>query len=71
DGHPAEVMDMSFANQALAAEYILTNKGKLPAKVLTLPLEMDQEIARLWLESHNIRTDSLSKEQQKYLASWT
>ena len=71
DGHPAEVMDMSFANQALAAEYILKNKGKLPAKVLTLPLEMDQEIARLWLESHNIRTDSLSKEQQKYLASWT
>ena len=71
DGHPAEVMDMSFANQALAAEYILQNKGKLPAKVLTLPLEMDQEIARLWLESHNIRTDSLSKEQQKYLASWT
>jgi len=71
DGHPAEVMDMSFANQALAAEYLLKNKGKLQPKVLNVPLEMDQEIARLWLESHGIRTDSLNQEQEKYLASWT
>jgi adenosylhomocysteinase len=71
DGHPAEVMDMSFANQALAAEYLLKNKGELQPKVQAVPLEMDREIARLWLESHNIKTDALSREQEKYLASWT
>jgi adenosylhomocysteinase len=71
DGHPAEVMDMSFANQALAAEYLLKNKGKLQPKVFTVPLDIDREIARLWLESHQIKTDSLSSEQEKYLNSWT
>jgi adenosylhomocysteinase len=70
DGHPAEVMDMSFANQALAAEYLLKNKGRLEAKVYRMPLEMDKEIARLWLESHSITIDELSEEQARYLNSW-
>jgi adenosylhomocysteinase len=71
DGHPAEVMDMSFANQALAAEHLLKNRGKLQPRVYTVPLEMDREIARLWLQSHGIETDTLSQAQEKYLASWT
>jgi len=70
DGHPAEVMDMSFANQALAAEYLLKNKGRLEARVYRMPLEMDKEIARLWLESHSITIDELSEEQARYLNSW-
>ena len=70
DGHPAEVMDMSFANQALAAEYLLKNKGKLQPRVQPVPLEMDREIARLWLECHDIQTDTLNQDQEKYLASW-
>ncbi len=65
DGHPAEVMDMSFANQALAAEYLLKNKGKLESKVYGVPLETDREIARIWLESHEIKIDSLSEAQSK------
>jgi len=70
DGHPAEVMDMSFANQALAAEYLLKNKGKLQSKVYGVPLETDREIARIWLESHDIKIDSLTEEQSRYLSSW-
>lgn len=70
DGHPAEVMDMSFADQALAAEYLIKNKGKLQAKVYRMPLEIDKEVARLWLDSQGLRIDSLSREQTQYLASW-
>jgi len=70
DGHPAEVMDMSFANQALAAEYLVKNRGKLERKVYRIPLEIDREIASLWLETHQMTIDSLSDEQQRYLASW-
>jgi adenosylhomocysteinase len=70
DGHPAEVMDMSFANQALAAEYLLKNKGKLEARVYQIPLEMDKEIAGLWLESHGLQVDKLTDEQIRYLGSW-
>ena len=70
DGHPAEVMDMSFANQALAAEHLVRNKGKLQPKVYGMPLEMDKEIARLWLESHSIRIDELTQGQVEYLGSW-
>jgi len=70
DGHPAEVMDMSFANQALAAEYLLKNKGKLEPKVYKMPLEMDRQIARVWLESHSVKIDTLTEEQRKYLESW-
>jgi adenosylhomocysteinase len=70
DGHPAEVMDMSFANQALGAEYLVINKGKLERRVYGIPLEIDREIASLWLGSHQMTIDSLSEEQQRYLGSW-
>ncbi len=70
DGHPAEVMDMSFADQALAAEFLLKNKGKLQPKVYGMPLELDKEVARLWLASHGLKIDSLSEEQASYLNSW-
>jgi adenosylhomocysteinase len=70
DGHPAEVMDMSFADQALAAEHLLKNKSKLQPKVYGMPLELDKEVARLWLASHGLKIDSLSEEQAKYLTSW-
>jgi len=70
DGHPAEVMDMSFANQALAAEYLLKNKGKLQPRVYTLPSEVDKEIASLWLESQAMGIDKMTEEQKRYLSSW-
>jgi len=70
DGHPAEVMDMSFANQALAAEYLLQMKGKLQPKVYGMPLTMDKEVAKLWLDTHGLKIDSQTKEQAKYLRSW-
>ncbi len=70
DGHPAEVMDMSFADQALAAEHLVKNKGKLQPKVYGMPLDIDKEVARLWLDSHGLKIDSLSEEQVSYLTSW-
>jgi adenosylhomocysteinase len=70
EGHPAEVMDMSFANQALAVEFFIKNKGKLEPRVYTISPEMDQEIARLKLKSLGIKIDTLTKEQIKYLSSW-
>jgi adenosylhomocysteinase len=70
EGHPAVVMDMSFANQALAAEHIAKNKGKLKPGVQTLPREIDREIARLKLESLNLKIDTLTKEQVDYLSAW-
>lgn len=70
EGHPAEVMDMSFANQALAAEWILKNKGKLKNKVYVLPKKIDQTIAKLKLTAMGIKIDRLTKEQKKYLSSW-
>ncbi len=70
EGHPSEVMDMSFANQALSAEYILKNKGKLQNKVYKVPKEIDSEIAKLKLESMGIRIDKLTGEQEKYLSTW-
>ncbi|MGB9720628.1 MAG: adenosylhomocysteinase [bacterium] len=69
EGHPAMVMDMSFANQALAVEYILNNP-KLENKVYSLPVKIDQEIARLKLKSMGIKIDKLTPEQKRYLASW-
>ncbi len=71
EGHPAEVMDMSFANQALAAEFFVKNKGKLENKVHVLPRELDVNVASLKLEAMGISIDKLTKEQQKYLSSWT
>jgi adenosylhomocysteinase len=70
EGHPSEVMATSFAGQALACEYLIKNRGKLKAGVVTLPDEIDNEIARLELEAMNIRIDSLTSEQSKYLSSW-
>jgi len=70
EGHPASVMDMSFANQALCAEYIVKNKGKLEIKVHPVPEEIDKEVARLKLKAMGVAIDALTEEQQKYLASW-
>ncbi|GAB4530554.1 MAG: adenosylhomocysteinase [Anaerolineae bacterium] len=70
EGHPASVMDMSFANQALGAVYMLRNAGELQNQVYVIPQEIDQEIARLKLETMGVRIDTLTPEQEKYLASW-
>jgi len=70
DGHPDSVMDMSFAGQALGAEYMWKNKRKLENKVHTLPALLDNKIAELKLESEGIKIDTLTKEQKKYLSSW-
>jgi adenosylhomocysteinase len=69
EGHPAMVMDMSFANQALAVEYLFTHKGLTP-RVHSLPLKLDQKIARLKLRSMGIAFDTLTAEQKQYLSSW-
>ena len=70
EGHPADVMDMSFANQALGAEYMLKNAASLQKTVYPVPQAIDREIARLKLEAMNISIDTLTPEQEKYLASW-
>ena len=70
EGHPANVMDMSFANQALCMEYLVKNKGKLAIKVHSVPEKIDKEIARLKLESMGVKIDSLTPAQRKYLDSW-
>jgi len=70
EGHPASVMDMSFANQALAAEYVLANARTLGKDVHRIPRELDREIARLKLQAMGTAIDTLTLEQQKYLASW-
>lgn len=70
EGHPASVMDMSFANQALGIEFLVKNKGRLENKLYTLPKHVDEDIARLKLESMGIEIDSLTEEQELYLNSW-
>jgi adenosylhomocysteinase len=70
EGHPAQVMDMSFANQALSAEFIVEAAASLERKVYDVPEEIDREIARLKLETMGIEKDDLTPEQEKYLASW-
>ena len=70
DGHPAEIMDLSFAIQFLAMLYLAENKEPLPKQVLNLPAELDRRVARLKLEAMGIGIDSLSREQQDYLNSW-
>ena len=70
EGHPASVMDMSFANQALSAEYMARNADKLEKKVYSVPEDIDKEIARLKLEAMGIKIDLLTDEQLKYLSSW-
>jgi adenosylhomocysteinase len=70
EGHPASVMDMSFANQALSAEYMIKNAAKLQKQVYGVPEEIDREIARLKLAAMNVSIDTLSEDQVKYLNSW-
>ena len=70
EGHPASVMDMSFANQALGIEFIVKNKGNLENKLYTLPESVDINIAKLKLESMNVSIDTLTPEQEEYLNSW-
>jgi adenosylhomocysteinase len=70
EGHPSSVMDMSFANQALSAEYIVKNAGTLENQVYSVPDKIDREIARLKLDSMGIKIDKLTPEQKKYLSSW-
>ena len=70
EGHPAIVMDMSFANQALGAEYIVKNAKTMDNKVYLLPKEVDDDIAKLKLESMGIEIDTLTDAQKEYLASW-
>ena len=70
EGHPAQVMDMSFANQALSAEWLVEHRGRLEPKVYRLPEEIDGQIASLKLKSRGVSYDRLTPEQKKYLASW-
>jgi adenosylhomocysteinase len=70
EGHPASVMDMSFANQALAAAYLVREGKNLENKVYRIPLEIDHEIARLKLAAMEIEIDTLTDEQNTYLNSW-
>ena len=71
EGHPAVVMDMSFANQALASEYMVKNAKELKAQVYAVPEHIDREIAKLKLESMGVHVDKLTAEQEHYLASWS
>jgi adenosylhomocysteinase len=70
EGHPSSVMDMSFANQALTAEYLVQAGNKLENQVYSVPEHIDKKIARLKLKSMGIEIDSLTPEQEKYLSSW-
>jgi adenosylhomocysteinase len=70
EGHPASVMDMSFANQALCLEYMHKNHGKIKTRVYEVPENIDKEIARLKLQSMGVKIDKLTAEQKKYLAGW-
>ena len=70
EGHPASVMDMSFANQALAAEFVVQRAKTLSKDVHRIPAELDREIALLKLQAMGVTIDTLTAEQQKYLASW-
>jgi len=70
EGHPASVMDMSFATQALASEWAVKNSKKLTAKVYEVPTDVENWVAKLKLSSMGIRIDSLTDDQQKYLSSW-
>ncbi|MCA9909705.1 MAG: adenosylhomocysteinase, partial [Anaerolineae bacterium] len=70
EGHPASVMDMSFANQALAAEYMLRNGESMSSQVYRIPEDVDKEIARIKLEAMGVRIDLLTSEQEKYLNQW-
>ena len=70
EGHPASVMDMSFANLALAVEHLALHADELERRVLDVPKEIDEEIARLKLESLGVEIDALTPDQREYLSSW-
>ena len=70
EGHPTDVMDMSFSLQALSAEYLVKNRGRLPKKVLDVPRELDELVAKLKLEAMGMELEELTEEQRRYLASW-
>ena len=70
EGHPASVMDMSFADQALSCDYMVKNHASLEKKVYTVPVDLDKRVAKLKLESLGIKIDRLTSEQEEYLASW-
>jgi adenosylhomocysteinase len=70
DGHPAEIMDMSFAIQALSALHLVKNKGKIDDYIVHVPREVDMEVARKQLVNWDIKIDKLTAEQEKYLNSW-
>jgi adenosylhomocysteinase len=70
EGHPSEVMSLSFCGQALACEYLVKNKGQMKNEVITLPAEIDDYISRLQLTAMDCSIDSLTEEQKKYLSSW-
>jgi adenosylhomocysteinase len=70
EGHPADVMDMSFSNQALAAEYLAVNAGKLEPRIYTLPDEIDAEVARIKLEQMGGGLEFLTEDQKAYLSGW-
>ena len=71
EGHPASVMDMSFANQALSAEYMVKNHSKLEKRVYAVPEDLDKQVARMKLESMGVKIDRLTPEQERYLSSWS
>jgi adenosylhomocysteinase len=71
EGHPASVMDMSFANQALSVEYVVKNHSSLEKKVYPVPVDLDKRVAKLKLESMGVKIDKLTPEQEEYLASWS
>jgi len=70
EGHPASVMDMSFANQALSVEYLVKEGKNLEPKVYAVPRELDEQVARLKLQAMGIAIDTLTSEQEEYLHSW-
>jgi adenosylhomocysteinase len=70
-GHPPEVMDMSFANQALAVKYIVEHHKKLKDEVYRVPEDIDNRVAKMKLETMGIKIEKLTKEQEKYLGSWS
>jgi adenosylhomocysteinase len=71
EGHPASVMDMSFANQALSVEYVVKNHSSLEKKVYPVPVDLDKRVAKLKLETMGVKIDKLTPEQEEYLASWS
>ena len=71
EGHPASVMDMSFANQALSCEYLVKNYKNLEKKVFPVPVDLDKRVARLKLEAMGVKIDKLTPQQEEYLASWS